>query len=246
MKIQHLFIAFIIVGMFQACKGDQEKTGSITLHFKAFYDGQPLSMLSTKPFTAPEQLQFTRLSFFISDLALMDQSATVALKDIDLVDMSFDDINSADNGYTIEVSDLQVKNYSGLKFGIGVPADLNAKKPVNFPSSNPLSDPNAYWSGWDSFIFMKTEGRIDTLGNGAFDTGFAYHTGTNELFRTVTATLPISIEDGKNKEIDVDIDYKKILEGIDIKALPLNSNPKDTLQIGMIIRNLANALTLVQ
>lgn len=246
MKIQHFLMILSIAFGFIACKGDQGKSGSITLHFKAFYDGQPLTMLTTKPFISPEQLQFTYLSFFISDLVLLDQSTTVALKDIDLVDMSFDNLNSADHGYTIEVSNLESKNYSGLKFGIGVPPDLNAKKPVNFPSSNPLSDPNAYWSGWDSFIFMKTEGRLDTLGSGVFDTGFAYHTGTDELFRTFSVNIPISIEDGKNKELDVNIDYKKIFEGIDIKVLPLNSNPKDTLQIGMIIRNLANALTLVE
>ncbi|MEO6130306.1 MAG: MbnP family protein [Saprospiraceae bacterium] len=227
-----------------ACTVDHPN-GSLTLHFKGFYDGQPLSMFTTKPFTTPEQLQFSQVSFFVSDIVLLDQSAEVDVKDLELVNLSFDDPTSAIEGFTLPLGNRPAKNYTGIRFGIGVPPGLNVKKPSDFNSSNPLSNSVNYWSGWNSFIFMKIEGRIDTIGNGSFDTGFAYHTGTDPLYRTFEANLPVSIEDGKNTNIDIDIDFKKVLEGIDIKKLPLNSNPKDSIQIGQIVQNLVNALTLV-
>ncbi|MGB3081037.1 MAG: MbnP family protein [Saprospiraceae bacterium] len=244
MKIQALCLSVLLLIGLNSCKKDTG--GTLTLHFKAFYDGQSLRMFDTKPFTNPEQVQFTHLSFMVSDLQLLDQSAKVNLKDVELVDLSFDDANSADGGYTITIDNLPAKSYSGLSFGIGVPADMNSKKPADYPSSSPLSNSSYYWVAWDSFIFMKTEGRIDTIGNGSFDTGFAFHTGTDNLYRIVMANIPILIEDGKNKNIDIDLDYKKVLDGIDIKSNPQNHNPKDSLQIKVLVQNLSDALTLVQ
>ncbi|MFZ1676321.1 MAG: MbnP family protein [Saprospiraceae bacterium] len=243
MKFPALFLLFMMIIM-TSCKED--KGGTLTLHFKAFYDGQPLPMFIAKPFTSPEQLQFTHLSFFVSDLKLLDQSNTVNLKDVELIDLSFDDVSGADVGYTINIDNLPAKNYSGISFGIGVPPDINIKKPADFPSSSPLSNSSYYWVAWDSFIFMKTEGRIDTIGNGSFDTGFAFHTGTDNLYRIFQRNIPITIEDGKSKVIDIDLDYKIIMEGIDIKSNPQNHNPKDSIQIKILVQNLANALTLVQ
>jgi hypothetical protein len=245
MKISYWLLLSFLVLSISSCK-DDNKEGSFTVHFKAFYDGQPVSMFTSKPFTSPQQLQFSHLSFLISDFVLLDQSSTENLKETELVDLSFDDINSADEGFTIRVDHLPAKNYTGLRFGIGVPPDQNAKNPADFPSNHPLSNSGYYWQAWNSYIFMKTEGHIDTLGTGAFDLGFAFHTGTDELYRIVSSAIPITIEDGQNKEIDIRLDYKDLLEGIDIKANPQNSNPSDSVQIGQIVTNLANALTLVQ
>ncbi|HZV71535.1 MAG TPA: MbnP family protein [Saprospiraceae bacterium] len=246
MKILGCLLMLVIVIGIHGCKGDTDKEGSLTLHFKGTYNGQPLAMFSTKPFTTPQQLQFTHLSLYVSDLVLLDQANTVNLSDIELVDLSFDDENSADGGFAIRFDHLPPKEYSGISFGIGVPPDLNVKKPEDFPSSNPLSNPVNYWLTWNSFIFMKTEGRIDTIGNGTFGTGFAYHTGTDDLYRNMQRTIPLSIEEGKNKDLDITIDYQKVLDGIDIKINPQNHNPKDSIQIRMLVQNLDDALKLIQ
>lgn len=246
MKISGLIGLALIVLFVGSCKEDQDHEGSLTLHFIAFYDGQPLTMFVTKPFTNPQQLQFTHLSFLVSDLVLLDQLSIVDLKDIELIDLSFDDVNGADQGYTIQINNLPAQSYTGIRFGIGVPPDLNSKKPANFASSHPLSKTSYYWEAWNSFIFMKTEGRIDTLGNGGFDTGFAFHTGTNKLFSAFEKVIPITIEEGKNKGINIRIDYKTVLNGIDIKAKPQNHNPADSVQIGKLVENLSGALSLTQ
>ncbi len=93
---------------------------------------------------------------------------------------------------------------------------------------------------------MKTEGRLDTLGNGALDLGFALHTGSDPLYRILQGPIPISIEDGKNTSIEILVDYEKLLQGIDIKSNPQNHNPNDTVQLLKIVNNLATSVTLRQ
>ncbi len=246
MKKSVFWIGVLALIVLAGCKDDPATGGSLTIHFKGQYDDGPLSMISPRPFSGQQQLMFTHLSFYISDLVLNDQSVSTSLKDIELVDLSFDNDNDATEGYTMRINGLTPKTYSGIRFGIGVPQDLNDKKPEDFNSSHPLSNPVNYWQVWGSYIFMKVEGRLDSHGNGAFDTGFAYHTGTNALYRIVDATVPLTIEDGKNKDLEINFDYNTILNGVDIKSMPLNSNPKDTVQIKQILANLASAITLAQ
>ena len=233
-----LFSIFIL-----GCK-DDTKEGTLILHFKPLYDGLPLQTFTIHPFDIPQQLQFTHMSMFISDLRLYDQSSEKNLDDIELVDLSFDNAQSAEAGYTMTLTNIPAATYSGIRFGIGVPADLNQKKPADFPSSSPLSKTGYYWQAWQSYIFMKTEGNLDSLGNGTFDTGFALHTGSDALFRSLDGPVPLVIEDGKETSLTVAIDYKKLLAGVDIKSNPQNHTPQDTALIVKIVNNLSSAITL--
>jgi hypothetical protein len=127
-----------------------------------------------------------------------------------------------------------------------VPSDLNLKKPADFPSGNPLSLTGYYWIPWNSYIFSKTEGRLDTLGSGALDLGFAMHVGSDALYRILdTNMFPITIEDGKVTEVTLLIDYKKLLEEVDIKSNPQNHSPQDTVNIFKMVNNLSTSIFLI-
>src|SRR5690242_8437292 len=102
MKLSYIFWFLLSVLLFNACKSDDEE-GSLTLHFAAQYDGQPLAMFTTKPGLGAEQLQFTHLSFFSSDAFLLKNGDDFKLFDQELVDMSFDDENDAEEGYTVQI-----------------------------------------------------------------------------------------------------------------------------------------------
>ena len=216
------------------------------MHFVPYYDDQPLQIFTQKPFTGNEQVQFMHLSFLLSDLSLMDGSGNTTLKDIELVDLSYDDLQAATEGYTITTDHLPEGSYDGISFGIGVPADINDSTPNQYASSHPLSKTSYYWTAWHSYIFLKVEGTLDTLGTGSFDTGFAYHTGTDALYRLLESNVPIDIRDGQNTDIHIAIDYKDLLEGLDIKSNPQNHNPNDTVQIAHIVNKLQTAVTLFQ
>jgi hypothetical protein len=235
-------VAFTIIG-FSSCKED-DPVGTLTIHFRATYDGQPLQTFTTHPFEGVQQLQFTNLSMMVSDLQLIDGSSTRDLDDVELVDMSFDNLAGAEAGYTLQIPNVKVANYDAIRFGIGVPPDLNAKTPADFPSSSPLSKTSYYWIAWNSYIFSKTEGRLDTLGNGALDLGFALHTGSDALYWVGEGPVPIVIEEGKVTTLSVLIDYKKVLTGVDIKSHPQNHTQTDTSEIVKIVNNYGSSITL--
>lgn len=223
-----------------SCKNDDPAEGSLTIHFKPVYEGQPLTTLSSRPFENGQQLQIGLISMLISDIQLYENGTDEYLDDVELVDLSFDNAQDAEAGYILTLQGIPASSYDGIKFGIGVPPDVNAKVPADFPSSNPLSKTGYYWPSWDSYIFMKTEGHLDTLGNGVFDLGFSIHTGTDALYRSLEAPIPLVIEDGKETELNVIIDYKKLLAGLDIKSMPQNHSPSDTILIQAMMNNLTS------
>lgn len=242
-----LLFAFLATSFLVACKDDDDpnpETGSIAIHFKALYDGDPLVTFQTKPFITGQQIDFSTLTAMISDISLYQTGGEELLDEIELVDMSFDNLLAAEDGYTVQYTGIPVGSYNGIRFGVGVPADANAMKPADFPSSNPLSNTGYYWEAWDSFIFSKTEGRLDTLGTGPLDLNFALHTGSDDLYRLLEGAIPITIQAAATEELTIFIDYRDLLNGVDIKSKPQNHNPGDSLQIGKIVTNLQTSITL--
>lgn len=243
--MKHLFFAIISISLLglMSCK-DDPKEGTLTLHFKAVYDGQPLQTFTTHPFDNGQQIQLSHMSMFISDLELAQGSTTRNLKDVELVDLSYDNLASAEAGYTLSITGIPAGTYDGIQFGVGVPADLNAMNPSDFSSSSPLSKTGYYWDAWQSYIFSKTEGRLDTVGNGLPELGFALHVGSDALYRVLQAPIPLTIEDGKSLNVDVIVDYRLLLQGIDIKSNPQNHSPSDVTNITALVNNMASAFSL--
>ena len=229
--LNFIFFSLLILGL-ASCNDDPADTkGTVTLHFKAVYDDIPLQMFNNRPFENGQTLEFTHLSMIISDLELLKQGSPELLDEVEIVNLTFDNTTAAEAGYTLTIS--------------GVPTDVNAKKPADFPSGNPLSNTAYYWTPWSSYIFMKTEGRLDTIGNGTTDLGFALHTGSDALYNILEANIPLTVQDGLETNMDIVIDYKKVLQGVDIKANPQNHSPDDISTITAIVNNLAIAFSLV-
>jgi len=245
MRTFFYFLFAISLLSVSACK-DDAKEGTLSLHFKAVYDGQPLETFTTHPYDNGQTIQLTHMSMYISDIELTQASASRNLKDIELVNLSYDNLAAAEEGYSLTLSGVPAGTYDGIRFGVGVPADLNAKTPSDFPSSSPLSKTGYYWNSWKSYIFSKTEGRLDTLGNGQPDLGFALHVGSDDLFRILQASVPLTIEDGKTLDVDVIVDYRILLQGIDIKSNPQNHTQTDVTNITILVNNMPEAFSLVQ
>ena len=120
--MKHLIFAIfsiLLLGLL-SCK-DDPKEGTLTLHFKAVYDGQPLQTFTTHPFDNGQQIQLSHMSMFISDLELAQGSNTRNLKDVELVDLSYDDLASAEAGYTVSLTGIPAGTYDGIQFGVGCP-----------------------------------------------------------------------------------------------------------------------------
>lgn len=233
----------VIFLMTISCNKDEE--GSLTIHFQSVLDGEPVEMFKGIPLIDSYDIQFKHISLLVSDLQLLSASGNHYLRDVALVDMSFDDLASAEQGFALHIDGIPAETYDGISFNIGVPEDLNAMVPADFPSSSPLSKTGYYWEAWDSYIFMKIEGAIDDVEPGNFSTNFSYHTGSDDLLRTFsTENIPLQIENDKNTDLYMVFDFADILNGLDIPDNPQNHNPEDSIHIAKIVNNLQNGITL--
>jgi hypothetical protein len=74
-----------------------------------------------------------------------------------------------------------------------------------------LGDPGNYWTSWNSYIFSRIEGRLDTLPNAAGgDVSYLYHSGVDGMYQTRTFSKTFEIKTGVNTELIFNINGKDI------------------------------------
>src|SRR5690606_5127759 len=138
-------------------KNLEDLNATVELNFKANYDDE-LLLLEKEYLYGDDNMpiKFSQFNFYIADVALIRESGTAAeLIDIGFVDFPYDlnQARDAEKGQVIQLKGIPTGKYVGIRIGFGVPAALNATKPNNYPSSNPLSMASHYWDGWNSYIF---------------------------------------------------------------------------------------------
>ena len=242
-----LLLCLPLAVLFASCK---DETGTITVSFQATYGGSPLTMFENVDYDFGQRVEFTRAEFYVSNLRIYDlQGQPTELSDIELIDLSFNTRADAENGVTLTFSGIPTGTYQSMEFGIGVDDVLNATVPADYDSSHPLSNTGRYWHAWNSFIFSKIEGNLDTLGTDNPDLGFAYHTGTDDMYLNVGTGFPMTVSDGLNTTVTFRMNYKALMgvdaNPIDIQAKPQNHNPTDTFQINVIRDNYLGALSFI-
>jgi len=200
---------------------------------------------STFDYFSGKPMRFSKLNFFISHPTLQQTNGT----DLELTDAFY--IDFAESNKTLEGAEAGVSmtyeldpgSYDALELGLGVSNDLNDKQPSDFGNDHPLNQYGNYWTAWNSFIFSKTEGKYDSDGDGNFEVGFAYHLGSDKMFRTLNSTGNFDIESGKTTQVEITIDYQRVLgtsvEFLDIEAYPAFHSPQDPV-LAALTEMLAN------
>ncbi|MBK9150763.1 MAG: hypothetical protein IPM26_07075 [Saprospiraceae bacterium] len=208
----YLYLLFIPM-FFAGCKKDNP--GELILRFRLKYGNQDLKMFENYKYPMTnENINFSRIAFYISDIGISKNIETSKLVDIDYIDFTID--HTAPNGkgyYEYKIRKVDPGKYDKVNFGIGVPADMNAKEPKDFPASNVLSTPADYWTAWKSYIFMRNEGRIDLDGDGSTESPFALHLGGNEAYIPVEIRRTFSIAENQSTILDIQIDMQKLFNG---------------------------------
>lgn len=210
-----LFLLFI--SLF-SCKKDET---ALLLRFQLQYEGQPLVMLNDYTYPDGKKIQFTRVSFFISELVAMDGTESVQIKDVDFLNLSqsHGDVQGASEGFIFIDQNVPLESIDQLTFNIGLTEDQNRTVPADYSSGQPLARPGEYWIAWDSYIFAKIEGWIDLDEDGEVETGIALHMGSDNVFRS--------------KRIDVDQPANDLALVIDLaevffqdKMYDISANPQ--------------------
>ena len=236
-----LFSLLIFITMLTGCKEE----GDLSLNFVATYDNEPLLLGEDLNFLPEYNIWLLQSDFFISEIALTSGSEVTRIKDIDFVDFSISNntLEDALAGFSLNYTAIPAGTYDGIRFGIGVPPSLNGMKPADFESESPLSKSGYHWEAWESFIFAKLGGKIiDDDG-----TGFFFHTGTNDLFRTLEFAKDLVIAEDNTEVVKITIDHKKLFEDsgglFNIIDSPVNHNPLAIVPLEMLVNNYSSAFS---
>mgnify|MGYP001555665587 CR=1 FL=1 len=209
-----LGMAFLI----SSCVSDDVE--QLNINFKLNYDGEPLVFFEDVEYPDGRAFEFTRFSFYVSDLRLSDEGEATQIRDVDYIDLtaSHADLASAEQGYDYMLEFEDVSSFDELRMNFGLTDAQNATKPEDYPSSSALSLSGEYWSNWESYVYMKIEGRMDLDNDGVSD-GIALHLGS-EIARREFSFGNLN-SDG---EIEIIIDARKIFDNngviYDIDAAP--------------------------
>ncbi len=211
MKKIALFLVGAALVMLASCGKDEPQTdNNFTLTFKATYDGVALEKYKNYPY-GDRTVQMNKFNTFLSDLILVKKDGgEQRLSDIEWVDFTPD---LAPDNKAVEVKfqyTVPAGDYTALKIGYGVRADLNAKKPSDFAPSHPLYLENEYWSGWQSYIFTKVQGLYDLDGVGDPESTLTYHCGSDAVYRTGVFNTDVNVTE-KSGALTVEFDLKKLL-----------------------------------
>lgn len=190
-------------------------TAELTLTATSTYGDDPLVMFErTYDYEENMQLQMQLLQAYLSDIALVyvedGTEREELLTDIALV--NFGDIYTdadAEAGVEVVKMEVPVRNYTGLKFGLGVSPELNATIPPDYELTHPLSQ--NYWEDASSYIFFKVEGNADLNEDGELQEKLTYHIGGNNNFSSVQFNGTIDLEQGTPQSLALNFDLRKIL-----------------------------------
>lgn len=198
-------------------------SGSIDLNIKLKYDGDPLTLFESYTYPGGGDIDFTRCSFYISNMKLDD----TMINEVEFHNLSnahaTNDLSM--EGYTSTIDIVPVGTYGSLSFDLGVVPELNKKDPGEFPSGHPLAKPAENWFSWQSYIFLKIEGNIDLDGDGTNETGVALHLGSDEALRSFSFEYPIEVVKDGNAKINLIFDIYDLFNG-DTRVYPIDENPQ--------------------
>lgn len=226
-----------------SCNSDNsDETGSLDLEFQLKYQGEPLVM--NKDYTFDEwKVFFSRFHFFISHVNLMGKNGDFPVREYEKISFTDPNLDSAiaAEGLSYIYEGVKTGEYSGIRFGIGLDEQTNAKSNADFESSHPLSNAGDYWEDWDSYIFTKTEGQV-FLEEGQNPEGFAFHTGGNEAYREVTFPGQIYIDPNHTTRITFSVDLFEVLQNGD-KPIDLSEHRRShTTEHNFLIEEIMNHL----
>jgi hypothetical protein len=169
----------LVVGLF-ACKKDQTdetpvaEVPMLKLECRPFFGADTLLLDSVYTLNDGTEIKITDVKFYLSDL----MCGTKLLKDYTLFDYRND-------GFEVLKVPGNHSEYSSLNGIVGVPSSVNHNDPSAFSMGSDLNIANAGDMHWDwnpGYIFIKIEGKADTIQNGIanFDHLLVYHVGLDE------------------------------------------------------------------
>lgn len=140
---------------------------------------------------------------------------------------------------TVEIGELPVDiTFSDLSIGIGIDSLTNHSDPTIYTVDHPLYlQPGVHWGWAGGYRFIMIEGNFDANNDGDFNNIFGMHIGFDQNFSVNTVAISnFTTVEGDNV-INVDLDWKKLLENVNLKTDSLTHSSTNQALVDQITLN---------
>lgn len=225
----------IIIAMSLSSCWENKEAAQVDLNLSLAWNGEVVSIADTVLYQGTMPLRLEKFKCYIDNISLRDVEGNwITSGSIDLVEfMPTSELVSADFDATIMKRGVEV---DAIRFGIGVDPSVNLldNAPATFSNDHPLGiigGAGMYWTWASGYIFTKFEGKIAPAEGEDFADPFAFHTGTDELYREVILELleKVCIAAEDIKEFDVVIDLGASIASTEDELDLLNDGITHTL-----------------
>ncbi len=213
---------------FVACKKDDDEdttttpaptTGTVKASFAFMNNGSAFSINDALLDGAGNNVQFSRLKFYISDIHLMDDAAntvgefheTVLLLDA-----------STSNEFTL--GSMSPGHIHEAHMALGLDSATNHANPIDAAYPLNVADMHWNWNPTAGYKFLLMEGHVDGNGDGDFvdaeDIAFTYHCATDALLRETHIHVHQDVTVGGTVTIEAAVDVARIISGLDFLGTP--------------------------
>jgi hypothetical protein len=241
--MRYLIPLFLIL-LLLSCKKSEKNKAAVDLNFQTNIGASAYSF--SEYFTNGDgiKIRIEVLQFYIADVRFVDKKGhETTVADIALV--------KCVNGNGSMTMQIPAGNYTSIKFGIGVPDEMNQAGPAAYTEADhPLSSTqNTYWGMNSMYRFVMIDGKYDLTGDGIDEGGFSYHTGFNECYRELELVHDFSFDKKGSHTEKVSIDLSKLFysSGSIVDVTTESNYHGDYSQIDLAIRlsnNFAAALSI--
>ncbi len=207
--ISTLSLLLILFAGTTGCKKNGEKIDSdFTMSFQTQVNDANYAINDVYRNASDIDIIFESFQFYLSDITIVNSDGDGRLvSEIEL--FKFDATGKSTLDFRVPHG-----NYESIQFGIGVKKELNEADPANYSEEgHPLNTiENTYWGWAGMYRFIMNEGRYDADLDGSFEGIFAYHTGRELSYRTLSLTHEFVISKKKSNTLSFNIDLYQLLE----------------------------------
>ena len=226
--LNRLLVAFLVVGAMASCTNDTddamtiENQSALSIRIDHAFGEEAFELGKTFTTENGTVLTFNELRYWISNVELTHENGTkyqvpesyylVQHMKEQLVQDTFVLPDSVRE--TIVLKNIPDGTYTGVSFALGIDPEYNDDLTRTAGELNALQN-MAYssWMWFTSYIFSKTKG---TVGQGEDAVEFAFETGSNDSFRTVSLQLasPVTVKTDAENVIRIKNDVQSLFAEI--------------------------------
>lgn len=177
--------------------------GSLRVDLRHHY-GDDRLLLNSLRYGADAKYSVTRLSYLLSDFALLDgKGQWVSLAD----QYAYVDVTKRLTQF--HLASVPEGEYRGIRFSIGVPKLVNHADPAQYAPAHPLNPNNnqLHWNWAGGYIFLAIEGRYYTQDKSL--KGYVYHLAEDRNLSRVQLSGQFGVK--QHTAIQLGFDVQKLL-----------------------------------